>query len=779
MSGIIPVSTPSLDEYADEKFIEFSPIAPVNNASASNASDEEYADDLEQEDAGDSGVEEILHESTINIVDHKEILVPSDSASFNTKLTSNVSHSSLTSLPGLPSISSLSSSLTAAGRAHFAQQTSLFGRSNGPPPSNPITAGGFGRGTAQTNPKAHNLTNVNSSSLDDRDQPTPAALRAYAASNALCSSDSLGIHALHVANDLTAATTTPGTEILLDEGRLRIWTGSMDLPSSGLPKNPSAAAAASNGALSALSGIYLRAALVKDGITNTEFLHLPIDISDPLNLPPNSSMNELISDEGSPGPLSELHSCYHARRVGPYCLRVLGRGTSMPSNPESFQDFVQRANRIGEQAEAMGEIHATQEEGELKENGQSALDIQPRVTLYVAVEKLSPAPSGSSSSPFTLTPSRPVLPLLPIGCPTTFWLSTHQPSLQYASAAGAPSTSSLFFSSSLLGGKASATDHLELSLTALPMHARILDELQIKDVRLQAAEEEAEEKKMKSRKKQNKQKKKLKSKEAKKQTASAAAHSSSTTQPLVSVTITVPSLAGTSSLDSDHPPVHVSIDPSVSSHVSMEPLSVPSLTDLLATLAASPSTSLPSSILDRSDSIQQLAQQMAHNERNSVSASGTSDASLPITIGASSLAAVSAVPSESDVLLTSLQSRVAWPFSVSIDGMRVSEESEGHQTMDAACGNAMHTLHNKPLPARSNPTSVASTCSMLVGDHQVELLRTVGLLCAWERPRDSSSLNQPVLVSQEPHLSFHAQVKITRLDPDEANAKAMEALLDF
>jgi hypothetical protein len=206
----------------------------------------------------------------------------------------------------------------------------------------------------------------------------------------------------------------------------------------------------------------------------------------------------------------------------------------------------------------------------------------------------------------------------------------------------------------------------------------------------------------------------------------------------------------------------------------------------LATLAVSPSQSLPSSILDAQRSFTELAQITA-NIANTVAAAQTrsqaaaaadaapdANASLP-SLGAawpSATASVASapVPDASRVQVQSLERRCAWPFSVSLDGMRVGAESEGHISVD----HALDLLHNRPVPR-----GAGSARSVLVGDHQVELLRTVGLLCAWETPRDGSALNRPVLVSQQPHLSYHVQLRITRLDADEANERAMDAMLDF
>ena len=433
-------------------------------------------------------------------------------------------------------------------------------------------------------------------------------------------------------------------------------------------------------------------------------------------------------------------------------------------------------------------------------------------------------------------------------------LSTHAPSLLHSSVSGAEATSSLLFAPSASSATGAAPggvevddategEHLELSLTAAPLHPRILSELALTDVRLKALDAEADAQAAKAKRNQpqqqrrpgsaNKQKRKNASKRKSKAAATAAA---------------VAGAAPASGSDGGERLVHVSIVADAANaaeanvqlvRVSIMPAATttaaPSLIDLLATLAARPSASLPSSIVgsagnggaaDTTAAMAQLSQlakaaaggggkkgatamptassfgSQHRHAHAAAAASGDATAPSPDAGQSSTVVAAAASPASaatgnvispplpsSDVLLLSLQRQVAWPFALSLDAMRVSDECEGHASLLEQDDLAVDRLHNRPPPSakaqqqqQSNNNTMTTTKKkhvVLVGDHEVELLRTVGLLCAWERPKDGSALNRPVLVSQQPHLSFHVQLRITRLDPDEANARGLDELLSF
>jgi len=835
------------DEYAHEQFAEFA-------ASESDSDEEEYAFSGEDND----DVEEIIVQQAPEEQPQYVTIEPyGGTAAGVTPVVESLKQppqpqpaqakpkSSASSLPSLlPSINAVSSSLTAAGRAHFAQQISIFGRAAAPAP--------------QPNPAQRAVEKpisvLPASPLSSSSRLSPSAVSAYASSNALCSSESLGFFALRVADPAETAETepqalaakgsaagteadAPATSLLIDGGRLRIWTGSLDLPSSALPSNP-ASALQSGAAAGALSGIFLRAALAgPSAVDGGAFLHLPLSASDPLGSPPpaadGSGAASLVTGDGLPGAAAELPSCYHPRRIGPYVLRVVGRGSSLPSAPESFTGFLDRAQQLGEQAEHAAEAQAASGQPPRSAADQpSVFDVPPQVTLYVAVEKLVTAQgagSGGAAGRFASLPDTPPpsLPLLPIGCPCTFWLSTHGPSLLHSPSSGVESTSTLLFGlpAEREGAVASASsDHFELSLTAAPLHPGILEELALTDVRLQAEDQAAE---RKAKRKQ--QKRRNKKKQGRKATASsaeegAAAAPSGDGGSLGDTRSRAAAAAGEQLLQvaiaaapEGAPPgqlLQLSVTPAPAASAptpASTAAAAPSLIDLLATLSARPSSSLPSSLLtdssgrtvaapgDSAAAAEAMAKltQMAKaavshaasgGDKRGGSSRAPGDAAVPSPAAGQSnavaaAASASAVPAP-DVLLSALQRRVAWPFSVSLDAMRVSDECEGHASLDAAC--ALDLLHNRPLPpagkkasARAAAAPSSGTRPVLVGDHEVQLLRTVGLLCAWERPHNGSALSRPVLVSQQPLLSYHVQLRITRLDPDEANARGMDELLDL
>ena len=707
----------------------------------------------------------------------------------------SLSGSSSSSLGGLPSIGLMSSNLTAAGRAHFGNSASLFGK---PSQSN-----------AAASAPAAPVSTTSDSSI------SAAALAAYAASNRLHASEYLGIHALQVApcsgvSEVPAASS--GAIIELDSGRLRIWCGAMEQPDLG--SAPVGMGGADVAGFKLPSGIFLRAALTASADSAAPPLHISIDNSDPLSSPSGSAAAATTSSVDADGaPAAEVPSCFHAHRLGSYRLRVVARGSSMPSAPDSFTEFVTRAAAQSSDTKADGTAAA------IAAAEQSPFDLQPRLTLYIAVEKLS-ADRAPNSSPAAAASkdaaSSSALPLLPVGASHTFWLSTHQGASASPAAAGASHSGSSSQTTLVFANPSDpSNDHLELSLAVVPMHADILKQLTLtepeldeqdaepKDTEAASSSSAASTRKGKKKQKSNAKKKRSKNRQAELENspqpplvdvgivaADPCSSSPSEAAPLAAVTIH-PASAGS------HPSSSAASGVAAPAAAGVVAPQQPSLIDLLATLVVSPSQSLPSSILAAGQSVAQVAQLTSQISRAGTgaaaaaagSASGSaasSNASLP-SVGASSTASATSVPSsgpgEFDPLLLSLDRRVHWPFSVSLDAIRVSDECEGHASVaDSLC---LDRLHNRTIPKsraatkRNFAAEMDSLQKFLVGDHEVELLRTVGLLCAWNGPRDGSALNRPVLVSQQPLLSYHLQCRITRLDADEANARAMDAVLDL
>jgi len=231
----------------------------------------------------------------------------------------------------------------------------------------------------------------------------------------------------------------------------------------------------------------------------------------------------------------------------------------------------------------------------------------------------------------------------------------------------------------------------------------------------------------------------------------------------------------------------------------------PSLSDLLATISSSYSSSkqntgkpfqLPTSIShitqgmstkelveltekflkDREERSPSRVQSQEREDSHQHRPSSTSDPSSPIALQHSNLS-----------------TRCTWPFTVRFTATRM-ELTSGMDVERSVEADQLQTRHNVPLPRTTAAASStthdkqgggnsggdgeknAGPIQIRLGDHDLRILRTVGLLCDWCPPKKIAGENgaendetstrqpfdQPILVSQQPLLSFHAQVEVSR-----------------
>ena len=743
------------EDYENDTFEE------VKQHDANDMDEDKYADDeydkYEEdepfiEEEVDSIPEHDLTSPSLTIVRQNVLtsLPPSSSSSLSSLPSlggSSKSQSSLPSLGGLPSITGGSSSLTPAGRAHFAQ-ASVFGRAN----ATTAGANGFNATTSMTNgatPKAVPT------------EATPSQRAAYKASNLIFGAESFGIHPVTVTESGTPA------YVRVDDGHLVLWAGMVGTELNG----PNSTNAPLQSSFGAAPTIFLRGALCDSSRASQAPDFEPVDFAH-IFIDPTHQPKQLVDEDGAP--TCELPNCYGVKRIGPYRFRVIAQESSLPDDANNYDSFVSTVHRLNEQGST----------------SQSAFDTQPITTLFVAVEKIdidqNDSSDSSTSSSRHASSHTTTLPLLPLGESHTFWLSTHQ--------LGPRSTLQFGDSATVTDTPAGDVDSFELTLDLTPLHDQILSQLNIPEtpidedlIKKSKASSSASHTRHDASSKSRSQKKLDRAKRKKKEKKAALTVTNQMDDVQLSTLVYVDTQLSTDHESKDV--IRVNIHPSSSSRFStdvpsafspsssLSSSSPPSLADLLSTLAVSSSSSLPTSILGHDQTLAQLATLTSQVTRTANASESVSESRPKVshaTVGGAHRETLptNPVPSSSsshlrarqELVRTRLDHRTSWAWNVELSAMRLSQESEGHVTFDS-----LDLLHNQRL--KKNPRTI------MVGDHQVELLRTVGLLCDWSSPNDGSTLSQPVLVSQTPLISYHIHVRLTRIDSEEARDREFDAIL--
>lgn len=554
----------------------------------------------------------------------------------------------------------------------------------------------------------------------------------------------------------------------VDDGRLRLWAGCID--SMGMAPTPNFTTENDQQArhIPNLVPFFLRASIKAHSSPDNAASTAVTELTSTSPLSTDSFRHFCLEPEpilptalatSSPSPSSSIHApelpvCYHPQRLGPYRLRIIH--VERPETRNSADSSSQAGNaKLAESARIFVAIEKTQfysesddsnsddekqTQGILSHGSQLDLPALPRPLTSLDAKLASTAKSQKD-------PSK-----------VNFWLSTSHPwtSFMFSSQNISTASSSTASSKPIIQEQ---TDQLSISLHLTPLHR---DAQTWKDAEIQRRLHK-EEKRRKKKDKERKKKMKIKKQEQQQQTD-----------------LLTPQVA-----EINQTPDQSNHDISISEEKKEEKVKE----------ADENETTFVTTDRDKKKKKKKSKKSAPVTESESL-VSGVDSLYISSSVSSAVTPDVSAaVPTSSEFIIDALQSDVSWPFHIEIHAMRVSAKEEKHITLQSH--QTVHDLdefesakkytaferelrkeaerkharlcdiHNiSASNAQTISTDSTRVLSLDLGDYELVVLRSVGLLCGYVGVASSSvsykTTPAPVLLSQTPLPSIHIQCQLRR-----------------